>query len=88
MKILPRPERRKWLFTLFLINVPAILHEILHLEWFSHYHLFGALYVLFISHFINFWTFINLCVQDPGFIQKIVTLNLFRNTDIKLMSSL
>ena len=51
--------------------MPAILHEILHLEWFSHNHYFAALYVLFISHFLNLWTFMNLCLQDPGFIQKI-----------------
>ncbi len=69
-----RPEGKRWIFTLCLINVPAILHEILHLEWFSHNHYFAALYVLFISHFLNLWTFMNLCLQDPGFIQKIVTL--------------
>lgn len=29
----------------------------------------------------------NLCVQDPGFIQKIVSQNIFRNMDIKLINN-
>ena len=60
------------MLTLCLIQIPTILHEILHVEWFSHNHYFGVLYVLFIAQFLNFWTFVSLCLQDPGFIQKIV----------------
>ena len=73
--------------TLCLIQIPTILHEIFHLEWFSHLHHFGALYVLFISQFLNLWTLMNLCLEDPGFMQRIVLLSPRRNTDMKLTRS-
>jgi hypothetical protein len=68
-------ETHKWVLTLCLIQIPTIIHEILHVEWFSHNHLFGMLYLLFTFQFVNFWSYMNLCLQDPGFIQKIVIIS-------------
>ena len=31
-----------------------------------------GLYVLFIAQLVNFWTFMNIGIQNPGFIQRIV----------------
>jgi hypothetical protein len=56
----------------------------------QNYSNFGAIYVLLIAHCINFWTYMNLCVQDPGFIQKIVKIifYIYRNMGIRLINNL
>ena len=85
--ILWGPEPKRWLITLCLIQIPTILHEIFHLEWFSHQHHFGVLYVLFTAQFFNLYTLMILCVEDPGFLPKIVHNPSVRNTSTKQKNS-
>jgi len=48
-----------------------VLHYIFHVSWFSTSHNFLPLYVLFITHFLNFWAFLVILTSNPGIIQKI-----------------
>ena len=80
-----RAQKKKALFTLVLIQSCIVLHEILHLSWFSTKHYFSLIGILIAFQFINFYAFIYIVTTHPGIIQKIVALKIFR---IKSMKSI
>ena len=51
-----------------------MLHEILHLSWFSTRHYFALIGVLIGLQFANFYSFLVITTMNPGIIQKLVSL--------------
>lgn len=81
-----RAEAKKAAVTLFAIQFGIILHEILHMSWFSTQHYFSVIGILIILQFTNFYSFIWIATTQPGIIQKIVILLLIKNEKYEMDS--
>ena len=74
---LSRAQTKKAVLTLLLIQCCVVLHEILHLGWFSTRHQFTSVFLLLVCQFLNFYSYIFIVTGQPGIIQKIVGLSLY-----------
>lgn len=77
------PERKKAIMTLILIQGITVLHEILHLSWFTTNHYFALVGILISFQFVNFYAFVSITTMQPGIIQKIVLICFIRELKIR-----
>jgi hypothetical protein len=78
-----RAQTKKAIFTLVLIQASIVLHEVLHLGWFSTQHYFGYIGALIVLQFVNFYSYIWITTTQPGIIQKIVPSTLIIERKIR-----
>jgi hypothetical protein len=83
-----RAQAKKAAITLICIQTAIVLHEILHLSWFSTQHYFPLIGILIVLQFVNFYSYIWITSTQPGIIQKIVNLSLIKNEKYEMASEL
>jgi hypothetical protein len=84
--VLYSAQAKKAAFTLIIIQASIILHEVLHLSWFSTQHYFPLIGILISVQFINFYSYIWITSTQPGIIQKIVIIVLTKNEKYEMES--